>query len=106
MLKTIAADIDTPQAQLQSTRKSKGESVVSDRPDSSAEIHAVSRLAAGFTINQLMAQYRALRASVSRLRKFEKHVDDQLELDTMIRFNEAIDQALSESVARYSLMIR
>lgn len=106
MLKTIANDIDKPQAQLQSTKKSKGETDGAERDDTPAEIHAVTRLAAGFTIDQLMAEYRALRASVLRLRRFEKHADDQLELDTMIRFNEAIDQALSESVARYSLITR
>ena len=76
------------------------------RVDSAAEIHAAARLASGFTIDQLMAEYRVLRARVLRLRRFEKQSDNQLELDTMIRFNEAVDQALSESVARYSLKIR
>lgn len=66
-------------------------------PDTAAQIHAVIRARGGFNINQLVAEYRALRASVLRLwmDEFELVAGD---LDDVMRFNEAIDQAVAESV--------
>lgn len=71
--------------------------------DAISVAHADDRLAHGFAINDLIAEYRALRASV--LRRWEK-LDMQIDgeaFQEMIRFNEAVDQAVAESVRRYSL---
>src|SRR3954469_16884261 len=63
--------------------------------------HGVLRHLAGFDLRQLAAEFRALRASVLRL-WLKRGVEDATAFYQMTRFNEAIDQALAESIANYS----
>lgn len=56
----------------------------------------------GFDLNQLASEYRALRASVIRLWKAQVADLDDSGFYEMMRFNEAIDQALAESIVSYS----
>lgn len=74
--------------------------------DSAAQEHAIQRLGAGFSIDQLVAEYRALRASVLYLWSQQHGSVGALEVQDINRFNEALDRALSESIAHYSLMMR
>jgi signal transduction histidine kinase len=105
MLKAVAADLDTDQARQEGIDKSQGLAPAVPE-DTAAEIHAVDRLASGFTIEQLTSEYRALRASVLRLWQDDIKNITAGEIKDMVRFNEAIDQSLAESVARYSAMHR
>ena len=104
MLETIAADISRPQTEGEEAEKSKG---LHDAPDSSetpAEKHGKERLALGFSLDAAVAEYRALRASVTRLWQkslANKPLPDDGFVD-LIRFNEAIDQSINESVTSYS----
>jgi len=105
MLAVIAADLDTPQGGAEQAAKSKGEA-----PDdgggapTAAEEHGAGRAESGFTIEQMVSEYRALRASVLRLWSKSKPdgVLGACDLVDLTRFNEAIDQALAESVTRYT----
>ena len=101
MLTTIAKDLRTPQSRSQQREKSQGHAP-KGMIETYAESHAVERLRAGFTINQLLSEYRALRASVLKL--WGEASDNTLLTDPVdvTRFNEAIDQALAESVSRFS----
>ncbi len=75
-----------------------------DRPNvvSAAETHAVLRLRDGFSLDQMVSEYRALRSSVLRLwLAQETSVEHPERVAEIIRFNEAIDQALMESIAAY-----
>lgn len=100
ILKAVASDLRTPQTEQQQIDKSHGLApVVKD--ESAARSHALTRLMAGFTMDQLVSEYRALRSSVLRLWLAKGFEADQLQIEDMIRFNEAIDQALSESIASY-----
>ena len=101
MLTTIAADLRTPQSRVEQQAKSKGHAP-KGLVETYAESHAVERLRAGFTIDQLLSEYRALRASVLKL--WGEASDNTLltDLVDITRFNEAIDQALAESVSRFS----
>ncbi|WPP02398.1 sensor histidine kinase (plasmid) [Pseudomonas sp. HR96] len=104
MIRTIATDLSTEQSAQQQIEKSHGH-----RPslfETPAKSHAVSRLMMGFSINQVVAEFRALRASV--LRHWMKQVkhDEPSEVNDLVRFNEAIDQALVESVASYSEAVK
>ncbi len=105
MLKTIAADLDTSQTVQAQNEKSQG-----DAPRSSAETyaetHAAARLLSGFTVEQLVSEYRALRASVLKLWSENTEADLDTDPRDVMRFNEAIDQALAESVARYASMVK
>jgi signal transduction histidine kinase len=105
MLRIIAADLDTSEAAQASIDKSHG---LAPRTDeyTAAERHAADRLTSGFTIEQLMAEYRALRSSVLRLWERHAKVSCPAELKDIVRFNEAIDQAMTESVTRFSSMVQ
>lgn len=105
MLKVICADLDTFQCEQESVDKSKGNAPTLPH-DTAAETHAEDRSQSGFTIEELTAEYRAMRASVLRLWQRRMKGADELAVQDMLRFNEAIDQALTESVARYSAMAR
>jgi signal transduction histidine kinase len=68
-----------------------------------AAAHGALRHAAGFDMVQLMSEFRALRSSVFTLwRRCESTSNAAPTIDETDRFNEAIDQALSESVERYT----
>jgi signal transduction histidine kinase len=90
ILSTIAQDIETPQTALQQTEKSKA-----------AETHSLIRLGQGFNQVQVISEFRALRATVIRLwLNSSPEIDDAAMLQ-LIRFNEGIDEVLSQSAARF-----
>lgn len=101
MLRTIAADLKTNQSDEARILKSHGAAPVSEDV-TFAETHAEIRQATGFTIGQMIAEYRALRTSVLMLWMPPEHVSKTEEIADVIRFNEAIDQALAESVVTYT----
>lgn len=101
MLAEIAKDIGTPQSIQQGIDKSRGQGPKT-QGDTASETHAGTRLRSGFSIDQLVAEYRALRASVLLLWSQRPDRDAEFLEADMLRFNEAIDQGLAESVARYS----
>ena len=100
LLRAIALDLETDQTRREQIKKSKG--FMGLPADSAAIDHGELREASGFTLVQLVAEYRALRASVLRL--WPHHADriTMATMDELTRFNEAIDQALSESVQVFS----
>jgi signal transduction histidine kinase len=98
MLKAMVDDLRTPRTGEEQSAKSKGQApVLSSAAETAAQTHALLRASGGFTIRQLVAEYRALRASVLRLwREAGAYGPDAME--DAGRFNEAIDQAIAESV--------
>ncbi|CDY79107.1 sensor histidine kinase [Caballeronia glathei] len=105
ILRAVAQDLRNSQTREAQRDKSMGRApALIDATETAAQTHALLRARAGFNINQLAAEYRALRASVLRLwaDECEPVVPD---LDDVIRFNEAIDQALAESVAFFSAQV-
>jgi signal transduction histidine kinase len=67
-----------------------------------AEEHGSGRAESGFTVEQMVAEYRALRASVIRLWTEEQGELKHTDIEDLTRFNEAIDQSLAESVAEFN----
>ncbi|PZW63380.1 signal transduction histidine kinase [Pseudomonas sp. URMO17WK12:I6] len=100
ILRAVALDMRTSQTQQQQIDKSHGLAPVTEE-ESAAQSHAVTRLMAGFTLDQVVSEYRALRSSVLRLWLAQEGTGDDHEIVDIIRFNEAIDQALVESIATY-----
>lgn len=101
ILEAVAKDLSSPQTREAQSEKSKGRAPgVEGAPETAAQTHAVLRARSGFDINQLVAEYRALRASVLRLWTDFSPLD-RTALEDMIRFNEAIDQAVAESVGHF-----
>src|SRR4051812_8499958 len=70
--------------------------------DTAAETHGALRAEAGFTLGQMVSEFRALRASVIRLWRAANGPPGQVDFEDLTRFNEAIDQALAESLSRYA----
>jgi signal transduction histidine kinase len=103
MLKAIAADLRTPQTDAEQAAKSKGNAVAPDSDDdTAAEVHGAGRAESGFTVGEMVSEYRALRASVIRLWTKANGTLTDGDLDDLMRFNETIDQALAESITRYT----
>jgi len=105
MLKAIAADLKTPQSGFERTEKAQGRAPAG-KDDSAAETHAEARLQAGYNVEQLVSEYRALRASVLQLWMSQTTLNTPADMEDMTRFNEGIDQALAESVARYAKLVK
>jgi signal transduction histidine kinase len=105
ILQTIALDVSTPQTTEAQEEKSKGHvQVPLNAPDTAAQTHAVLRARHTFDINQLAAEYRALRASVLRLWAADC-LPEPIHPEDVLRFNEAIDQALAESICFFSRQV-
>lgn len=101
MLHAIVLDLRTKQSVQEQVAKAQGNAPTTDT-ETPAETHAVTRLMAGFTIDQMVSEYRALRASVLSQWLKQIKAGTPLDVDDMTRFHEAIDQALAESIASYS----
>jgi signal transduction histidine kinase len=102
ILQEIAADIATRQNPAEQLQKSQG--LMPDDPGaaSAASIHGAMRHDSNFSLVQLSSEFRALRATVLRLWLPKVATMSITTIDDMVRFNEAIDQALAESVVTYS----
>ncbi|HEX8250502.1 MAG TPA: HAMP domain-containing sensor histidine kinase [Pyrinomonadaceae bacterium] len=102
ILEAAAKDIETHQTDREQSDKAKGLADPLAGKETAATTHGALRQIAGFDLEQLGSEYRALRASVIRLWKSRLTGFDESEFDDMMRFNEAIDQALAESISSYS----
>lgn len=100
ILRAVALDMRTSQTLQQQIAKSHGLGPATEA-ESAAESHALTRLISGFTLDQTVSEYRALRSSVLRLWLAQGSPQQDHQIEDMIRFNEAIDQALVESIAAY-----
>ena len=106
ILQFIADDLETPQTAQEQVAKSRGlDPESSTLTKTAAEVHAALRLADGFDIDQMVSEYRALRASVVKQWIARNQTLAATDLEDLTRFNEAIDQAMTESVSHYTKMI-
>ena len=103
MLDAIADDLATTQtAGAQAEKARGGAAVTAAARYSAAGEHGAGRAVSGFTVAQMTAEYRALRASVVRLWTAAQGRGLQpQDLPDLTRFHEAIDQALAESLVRF-----
>ena len=103
ILTAIAADMRQPQSAHERSEKSKGHSprdVTS--PTRPTETHGELREEIGFSFDQTLSEFRALRASVVRLWLKTAPTLGSEEIDELTRFNEGMDQALAESLSSYA----
>ena len=97
LLLAIAEDLNAEQTTEAQANKSMGHGTAQVMK-ASGRLHADGRLHHGFTLSQVLAEFRALRASVLQL--YERTGDG--DMTGVRRFNEAVDEALTESATRYS----
>ena len=105
ILRATAHDMRSAQTPAQQSAKSKGEGqggAASGRLDKASAQHGAGRVASGFDLALVAAEYRALRASVVRLWQESIPVPHRHDLDDLTRFHESIDQSLAEAVESYA----
>ena len=88
LLLDIAKDLALPQNDKDQVAKSKGAHPANGaRLTATAREHARHRLVQVFSLDQMVSEYRALRASVLRVWTEQVDVIDHGRLDELIRFN-------------------
>ncbi len=106
MLSEIALDMEQPKSEAERERKSK-EIPRDDRlaAETAAAKHGFQRADCGFSLQELFAEYRALRGTVVRLWREGHGALDETDEQDLIRFNEALDMTMAESITTYSASI-
>lgn len=99
MLKGIATDIELTQSKSERVEKSMGSA---QSEITAADEHGIARMEEGLNIREMISEFRALRASVTKLWGESVKKINASDVYDLIRFNEAIDQAISESISSYS----
>jgi signal transduction histidine kinase len=103
MLTVIASDLAMPQSGREQADNDQRRARHADaHVSTAASEHGAGRARSGFTIDQMVAEYRALRASVIRLWTAAKGELAPADLDDLTRFHEALDRSLAESVTRFT----
>jgi signal transduction histidine kinase len=104
VLEAVAADMATPQSESAQDDKSKGQAKNSQFSQvmKTSRQHAQHRFQQGFTLPQMLSEYRALRTAV--IRRWTEQLDGAgaEQLAELTRFGEAIDEGLTEAIAWYS----
>jgi signal transduction histidine kinase len=102
IIEKIVADLRTSQTRAQEIEKSEGRAQTPlGQARSAAATHALHRAHSGYSVSDLVSEYRALRASVLRLWADRAH-EASARPEEITRFNEAIDEAIAESVCYYA----
>jgi len=104
MLLRISEDLEHHQSNIEQVQKSKGLAHKISKQENPAALHGADRMEIGLDINDVIAEFRALRASVI---KFFTDSDRKILVSDsydLVRFNEAIDQALTESINRFVIL--
>ena len=103
ILLAAARDMDTAQTASEQIAKAKGEGPEKTPSlDEAGASHGELRHTVGFDLVQMTSEFRHLRACVIRLWVNSLESPDMAYFQDMIRFNEAIDEALAESTAAYA----
>lgn len=103
ILLAAARDMNTAQTKAEQIAKSQGEEVgKTPTLDQAAASHGELRHTVGFDLVQMTSEFRHLRATVIRFWVESLTSPEIAYFTDMIRFNEAIDEALAESTAAYA----
>ena len=95
ILNAIVLDMRSAQTEDEEAGKSKGRGKAK-RMERVGRLHAALRLESGFQLDQIVSEYRALRASVLRL-----WAGENPDPHGVNRFNEAVDEAIIEAVDQF-----
>jgi signal transduction histidine kinase/ActR/RegA family two-component response regulator len=109
ILRTSAMEMMSNQTAAEQSEKSHGDGVATasgDRVDRASEKHGAERFVSGFELWAVISEYRALRASVIRLWRESGPDPDLHDLDDLTRFNECMDQSLTEAVRSYTEQVQ
>jgi signal transduction histidine kinase len=103
ILLAAARNMDAAQTRSEQIAKAQGEDLQQTPSlDKAAASHGELRHTVGFDLVQMTSEFRHLRATVIRFWVDSLESPDVNYFTDMIRFNEAIDEALAESTAAYA----
>jgi signal transduction histidine kinase len=103
MLRAVVADMAAPQSGPERKAKSEGAHQTHRSEMNKAAIaHALARIQDGFNIQRMVAEFRALRASVNRLWWTSLPAPHPEQINDMVRFNESLDQLIAASVNSFT----
>jgi len=105
ILRATVDDMRAKQSRAEQSAKSHGDggpSAHADRLDTASDQHGAGRVGSGFKLKEVLAEYRALRASVVRLWRESRSDPDARDVDDIIRFDESIDQSLARAVGSFT----
>lgn len=102
MLDVFARELEAPRTPRKQAEDAEGQKEPGDEESTAAQGHGAGRAKSGFTIAEMVAEFRALRVSVISLWMSGRRDLGVIDFLDMSRFNEAIDQAIAESVTRYA----
>jgi signal transduction histidine kinase len=103
ILLATARDMVKPQSASEQMAKARGEGPEKTPSlDEAGASHGELRHTVGFDLVQMTSEFRHLRACVIRLWVDSLDSPDMAYFQDLIRFNEAIDEALAESTAAYA----
>jgi signal transduction histidine kinase/ActR/RegA family two-component response regulator len=108
ILRLTAVDMQSSQTAVQRADKSRGRGIQEGDGNDLTQMsssHGRGRVVSGFELWAVVAEYRALRASVLRLWRESEPVPDLHDLDDLTRFNESIDQSLTHAVRSYAKQV-
>lgn len=106
ILLAAARDMNKPQTPGEQAAKARGEGPEKTPSlDEAGASHGELRHTVGFDLVQMTSEFRHLRACVIRLWVNSLESPDLAYFQDMIRFNEAIDEALVESTATYAELV-
>src|SRR5687767_11252893 len=105
ILRATAVDMQSEQTGQEQAEKSRGKSRHDGNGNElsrASASHGRGRVVSGFELSGMIAEYRALRASVLRLWRESEPVAGPSDLDDVTRFNESMDQSLTHAVRSYA----
>lgn len=103
ILRDICSDLRRPQSPVEAEEKAHGHlDTPENAPSSAAQAHGQERAQSGFSVSEMVSEFRALRASVLRYWLAHQGTLSGTDLTDLMRFNESIDQTLAESVTRFT----
>jgi signal transduction histidine kinase/CheY-like chemotaxis protein len=105
ILRATAVDMQSDQTDAQQADKSRGLSRRDDASDAlrrASSSHGTGRAVSGFDVSAVIAEYRALRASVLRQWHESAPSPHRQDLEDVTRFNESMDQSLTDAVRSFA----
>lgn len=103
MLQAVVKDMASFQSDGDQKIKSEGGSVDAGSDMHVAALsHALGRVNDGFDITRMVAEFRALRASVCRIWRAQVPSPSEEQTDELARFHESIDQLVAASVGAFT----
>ena len=103
----ISDGMETKPSEAHRSAKSMSQIAEPGRPSTATAEHGRTRQIAGSDPMQMHGEFRALRASILRLWARSDLADTgAIDAEEIVRFNESVDQALAESVERYSAEVK